>query len=214
MIFGADSYQGIWEPWNEDRKEVYPIQNNKTPFQDSEFKTIVSNMVLEHIHPNQVAEVAKEMSRILSINGIGINIFPTKKTLIEGHIGVPLVHLLKNKTSIKRIYLNSCFLVGLGYWRSDKKRGSQTTVNRKDWVNRSIEVLENETFYNAVGLWKGYFNKSGCKVENISYLLAIHVLPSPLQFILKKLCKINLIKKVLNLLVEMRLGVILKVTKL
>ena len=110
--------------------------------------------------------------------------------------------------------MHICFLLGLGYWRSESKRGFRTNINRKDWVNRSIEVLEDSTFYNSPSLWKRCFNNYGCKVENISYLLAVFVLPNPAQIILRKLCEINLFKEVINLLVEIRLGVILKVTKL
>jgi len=212
-IRGVDTYQGIWESWNEDKENIYLIKGNVTPFPDSEFQTIVSNMVFEHIPPQQILDVTKEITRILAVNGNGFSIFPTKKTFIEGHIGVPLVHLLKNQTNIQRIYLHICFLLGLGYWRSEKKRGFKTTINRTQWVNRNIELLENETFYNAISSWKKHFKNFGCTVENISYLLAIFALPKPLQLTLSKLCKIHSVKRAVNLLVEIRLGVILKVTK-
>jgi SAM-dependent methyltransferase len=214
-VFGADSYQGIYKSWggSDDGSNVYLIENNLTPFPNAEFQLIVSNMVFEHIQPNQVAGVAKEITRILSQNGLGINIFPTKRTFIEGHIGVPAAHLLRNQSKIQKIYLHICFLLGFGYWRSESKRGFRTTVSRNDWVKSNIENLENTIFYNSPKIWKKYFIDFGCTVENVSYLLVIFRLPEPLKSIVENLCKIILVKKILNFLVELRLGIVMKITK-
>ena len=212
-IFGADSYQGTYKSWDDKSSNVYLIENNLTTLPNEEFQVIISNMVFEHIQPNQVADVAKEITRMLSKNGLGINIFPTKRTFIEGHIGVPAVHLLRNKSKIQKIYLHICFRLGFGYWRSESKRGFRTTISSRDWVNRNIENLEHTIFYNSPKLWERYFSDFGCKVENVSYLLAVFALPRPLKLMVEKLCAINSVRKIVNFLVELRLGVVLKITR-
>jgi len=103
--------------------------------------------------------------------------------------------------------------LGFGYWRSENKRGFRTSISRNDWVNRNIENLENTIYYNSPKIWKRYFTDFGCTVENASFLLAIFSLPRPLKSIVEKLCKMNSVKKILNFLVELRLGVILKITR-
>ena len=212
-ILGADTYDGIYNSWKTDKQNIVRIYNNMTPFPNSEFQVILSNQTFEHIRPNEVYAVTKEIARILSVNGFGINIFPTRKTFIEAHVGVPLVHLLNKYPRFQKMYLHLCFLLGIGYWRSDNKRGLHATKTRKEWVNSSIAVLYNSIFYNSMKYWTKNFNNFGCKVENISYFLLIHAAPKSIKSPLSRIFRIKLLTRIANLLVELRLGVVLKITK-
>lgn len=213
-ILGADTYDGIYNSWKTDKQNIVSIYNNLTPFPNSEFQVILSNQTFEHIQPNEVSAVTKEIARILSVNGFGINVFPTRKTFIEAHVGVPLVHLLNKYPRFQKIYLHLCFLLGIGYWRSDKKRGLRKTKTRKEWVNSSMYVLENSIFYSSYKYWRKNFSRFGCKVENVSYLLLIWAAPKSLKPSLSVICRLQLFVRIINLLVELRLGIVLRITKL
>lgn len=214
VITGTDTYKGIYESWAKPLENIYPIRNKRVPFSDSTFQTIVSNQTFEHISPDQVPIVAKEISRLLLPGGELISIFPTKKTIIEAHTGVPFVQYISNGSNLQKLYLNLCFLLKIGYWRSKNKRGLTSTKKRNFWVNDCMQVLENSIYFNSTLKWEQNFSSSGCKVKNVSFLLLIYSLPINLKPLLIKIARINFFKNIFNLLVELRLGVVLKVTKI
>jgi SAM-dependent methyltransferase len=214
IIIGTDTYEGVYESWAKPLENIYPIKDKKVPFSDSTFQAIVSNQTFEHISPDQVPIVAKEISRLLLPDGVLISIFPTKKTIIEAHIGVPFVQYSRNGSNLQRVYLHLCFLLKIGYWRSENKRGLISTKKRNFWVNDCMQVLESNIFFNPLIKWEQNFYSSGCKVENISFLLLIYSLPIKLKPLLRKIVQVNFFKNFFNLLVELRLGVVLKVTKI
>jgi glycogen synthase len=146
----------------------------------------LSNQTFEQIRPNEVYAVTKEIARILSVNGFGISIFSIRKTFIEAHVGVPLFHLLNKYPRFQKMYLHLCFLLGIGYWRSDHKRGLHTNNTRKEWVNSSIDVL-----YYSMKYWTKNFNNFGCKVENISYFLLIHAAPKSIKSPLSRILELS-----------------------
>jgi SAM-dependent methyltransferase len=212
-IVGADTYNGIYDSWETDNQNIVKIYNNLTPFSNSEFQVILSNQTFEHIRPNEVSEVTQEITRILSASGFGINVFPTRKTIIEAHVGVPLVHLLNNYPRFQEIYLYLCFFLGIGYWRSENKRGLHATKTRKEWVNSSIDVLHNSIFYSSTKYWAKNFNHFGCKVENISYSLLVYAAPKLIKPLLNRMLRIKLLARMANILVELRLGIVLRISK-
>jgi hypothetical protein len=77
-----------------------------------------------------------------------------------------------------------------------------------------MQVLESNIFFNSPIKWEQNFYSSGCKVENVSFLLLIYSLPIKLKPLLRKIVQVNFFKNFFNLLVELRLGVVLKVTKI
>jgi SAM-dependent methyltransferase len=146
-IFGADTYEGIYTFWNFDSDSIFKISDNRIPVGDESFRVVLSNQVLEHIPPNLVASVAREITRLIKIGGYGIRIFPTRKTIIEPHVGLFGAHWFKSGSKIQFFYLRMCHIIGFGCWRLEMKRGGKPNKTGLEWARASSESLKNHCFY-------------------------------------------------------------------
>jgi hypothetical protein len=212
-IYGADTFEGIYQSWDSQSGSILKIQNNVVPAEDKSFEVVITNQVLEHIPPAAIFDVSRELTRLISNNGFGFHIFPTKKTLVEPHVGIVGAHWLKNGSRIQRKYLQTCFKLGFGYWRSNEKRGRYATKTCNEWVNESASALKNHCFFVSFKKWEKAIRRNGLNVENVGYLLVIFLLPKPFKTLLKLLTHYKIARTVLNILVSLRLGSILRVTR-
>jgi SAM-dependent methyltransferase len=65
------------------------------PFPDNAFDFVCSSQVLEHV-ANLGATLA-ELARVTKPTGVHLHVFPTKECIMEGHLGVPLIHRLPER---------------------------------------------------------------------------------------------------------------------
>jgi hypothetical protein len=212
-VTGADTYEGIYESWNSNRAKILKIEKNFVPAPDKYFSAVVSNQVLEHIPPHLVPEVAREVTRLIADSGVGYHIFPTKKTIIEPHVGIIGAHWFKRNSTLQKYYLAVSFKLGFGYWRSENKRGRHKTRTCDDWVASSQFSLANHCYFVSRTKWVETLRKESTKVEDVSYLLALYALPKVIWLDLITLSKRKVIRYVLNQLVHFRVGVVVKITR-
>jgi len=130
-VFGTDAFEYHYINWDQGNERVTRIDNDVAPYPDDYFSCIVANMVFEHVPSERVEAVAGEITRLLAPGGTGIFVFPTKRTLIEGHAGVPFAHWIDGNPRLLGKYLSASYRIGVGYWRSDRKRGGPTTSHVK-----------------------------------------------------------------------------------
>jgi len=210
-IYGADTFQGIYESWSAHSDSILKIENNVVPAKNHSFEVVISNQVLEHIPYKAVSDVSRELTRLLSSTGYGLHIFPTRKTLIEPHVGIFGAHWFKSGSTLQKIYLYICFKLGFGYWRSNEKRGRFSTKSADEWVHESLTALKNHCFYISNRHWSREIQHKGFRVENVGYLLLLFAMPKSLKSPLQLLARPKFVKRFLNTLVSMRLGVILRI---
>lgn len=211
-ICGADTFEGIYESWESNSDSILKIQSNKVPAEDQTFDVIVTNQVLEHIPLEAVSEVSRELTRLMSSSGFGFHIFPTKGTLVEPHVGIIGAHWLKNGSKIQRLYLQICFNLGFGFWRSEMKRGRFASKTKKEWVDESANSLQNYCFFVSSKQWEKVMKTNGFEVEKVGYLLITHIMPNSIKTQVEYLTRYKIVKNVLNILVSLRLGIILRIS--
>ena len=212
-VLGTDAFEYHYKNWDQGKERVTRIVNDVAPYPDGYFSCIVSNMVFEHIPSEKVDSVASEISRLLAPGGVGIFIFPTKRTLVEGHVGVPFAHWIDRNSQLLGKYLSASYLVGVGYWRSDQKRGGHPTVSRQAWVSRFVNELNETVHYSSRMRWVRALTACGCVVHNQSHRLASFAAPAQVRPILQSASNSTFMRSLVNAAVEMRLGVVLEVTK-
>ena len=216
MIDGTDAFEYHYSNWDQGRDRITRIVEDVAPYPDGAFSQVVSNMVFEHIPSNKVDVVAAEISRLLAPGGIGIFIFPTKRTVVEGHVGVPFAHWVDFSPLFLSKYLSTNYRVGIGYWRSDQKRGGRATVPREAWVSRFVAELSETVHYSPLSKWSSAFASTGCEVRNESYRLAEFATArgGMSAHLVHKASRNFVTRGVLNLMVEFRLGVVMEITRL
>lgn len=209
-ISGADSFKGIYKDWYNQSKRILKIRNKKIPVESNYFNIVVSNQVLEHIELSESKIVVQELMRVLSKDGFGIHIFPTRLTLIEPHVGIIGAHWIRNRR-LQRYYLTLCFLINKGYWRSESKRGKSATKTRKEWVKESMKSLNDYTYFVPPRVWRDYFEQNGALATNISFELLIFACSSRLKEALIEISKFWIIRQFMNLLVNLRIGYVMEI---
>jgi len=99
---GADTYYGDREIAVEQKDTEIPESTRACikrlesgeplPFPDAAFDFVCSNQVFEHIA--DLGFTVAELARVTKPTGVHLHVFPTKERIIEGHLGVPLIHRL------------------------------------------------------------------------------------------------------------------------
>ncbi|MDA9802771.1 class I SAM-dependent methyltransferase [bacterium] len=212
-VLGTDAFEYHYKNWDRGHARVTRIVDDVAPYPDDSFSCVVSNMVFEHVPREKMLSVASEVCRLLAPGGRGIFIFPTQRTLVEGHVGVPFAHWVGSNRRVLGSYLSASYGLGIGYWRSDKKRGGPPTVSRDAWVSRFVNELNDTVHYSSLKRWSSALAATGCHVRNSSYQLAVFAAPPRVKPIVETASKIFALRSCANLLVEARLGVVLEVTK-
>lgn len=144
-IFGVDAF---YRPDNRTRELILKnsnlkegvikeIKNNKIDFNNNFFDFIMSNQVFEHIEDINLP--LKEINRVLKSDGYFLCRFPSKEVLYEGHIGIPIIHKFSKNSSTRFWY--ALLMRNLGFGFFDK------CCQKKEWVEKSINFLDQYTFY-------------------------------------------------------------------
>lgn len=120
------NYLEAAEPTTQWRSRLTLIsEKDDWPYADAAFQIVVSNQVLEHVidHDFFFAEV----SRVLTPNGFGVHIFPTKHCLVEPHLRIPFAHRFQSTNVIEGV-IGVFTKLGFGIFRELKKSEPRLTV--------------------------------------------------------------------------------------
>ena len=97
--------------------DVRPTEpDGSWPFESSSQDIVVSNQVLEHVV--DLEQFCSECARVLRPGGIGVHVFPTRHVIPELHMGLPMVHRVRDHDL--RVWLISLLSrIGLGVFRTE-----------------------------------------------------------------------------------------------
>lgn len=113
------------------------------PFEDDTFDFIISNQVFEHVQ--NYPETISEIQRVLKPGGSSIHIFPSRFSLIEPHVYVPLATVIRS-------YPWLLFWAYMGV-RNKKQVG----LSVKDVARNNFNYLNNNTNYLSKKSLNTYF---------------------------------------------------------
>jgi SAM-dependent methyltransferase len=152
---GADAYPGNWQSWGEGvyeaaRPFVSAIVDGRLPYADEQFDVVVSNMVFEHIPPDELEHSLREIRRVLKPGGRFLSLFSTRDTWFEGHIGLYFPHRLQRWPRVQLAYLRACYQLGLGYDREQSTDALQWAKLRRESIGTYIHLHTARTMQ---GLW-------------------------------------------------------------
>jgi SAM-dependent methyltransferase len=114
----------------------YYGEGEALPFEDGTFSVIVSNQVFEHVVPLEAT--AAELWRVLRPDGVMLHLFPSRAALREGHIGIPLAHLLPPGEA-RLGYVTLMRRLGLGKFKDDKPA--------REWAKDKLAYIDDWTVY-------------------------------------------------------------------
>jgi SAM-dependent methyltransferase len=120
------------------------------PFPDDHFDVIVSDQVIEHVP--ELEATAAELDRILRPGGVCYHHFPSKMTLREGHIGIPLAHLLPRGRA-RLLYTAALRAVGLGANKDDRPP--------MRWAAENLAWIDEFTVYRPPGAVESILARHG-----------------------------------------------------
>jgi SAM-dependent methyltransferase len=115
------------------------------PFADRTFDFIVSNAVIEHVANPEF--VFSEIRRCLAVDGVGVNLFPLRNVVWEGHAHMPFVHRIRdvhNREAAMRLLGKVGFKKH--YHRSMPDDGNLTL---EQFAHDFARVLETDTNYQS-----------------------------------------------------------------
>ena len=135
-------------------------KGGRTCFPDAFFDLIISDQVLEHVQ--DIDKSAKEIGRILKTGGITLHIFPSRHSLVEMHLKMPIVHWLPKNLTRKaaiRLFLH----LGLG---------DTPLVDVKSRTNTLYKYSIEQTFYRGRREIERAFGAHGIRLDFDSALRA------------------------------------------
>lgn len=102
-------------PW---RERLHLISSTEPwPFADNSLHIVTSNQVLEHVRDH--GYFMSETHRALADGGVGINLYPLRHYIWEGHLLIPFVHKLRQHHLIRR-YIKAMSYLGLGKYEEHR----------------------------------------------------------------------------------------------
>ena len=122
----------------EENLDIYKVRGDGTDFLKNKFDCIISNQVLEHVFDHE--QILVEMDWLLNSQGQLILCFPPREIIMESHLKLPLVHRLKKRPYLLKLYLSFAHFFRLGQVRHSKKI-------LKDWVSDRTNYLHKHTNY-------------------------------------------------------------------
>ena len=145
-LYGVDIFKSE-EDFLEIKKDNYFADiKSITPYQNFDFgvkfNVIISNMVFEHIE--NLSLVYEHLRKILKEDGIIIAGFPTKEVIIEPHLKLPFIHLIKKDSVFLMNYLKFALLLNIGEFKSLK--GKSNYVKNK-YLNNRFQYCNKNLFY-------------------------------------------------------------------
>lgn len=109
------------------------------PFPDGWFTVVVSNQVFEHVDDLDVA--LDEVHRVLEPGGVLVALFPSRRAVREGHVGIPFLHWFPEGSRLRYAYALALRALGLGYHHGDR--------SRRAWVRDTLAYLDQHTAYRS-----------------------------------------------------------------
>jgi SAM-dependent methyltransferase len=100
-FLGAETYYGDGAteaeamssiPADTAKRILRVADDGKLPFPDQYFDLVCSNQVFEHVH--NLGPVLDELVRVTNPDGVHVHMMPTRETVFEAHLRVPLYHRL------------------------------------------------------------------------------------------------------------------------
>jgi SAM-dependent methyltransferase len=150
-IWGVDNFS-LNAPVSDDK--VKTSDGTRTPFPDSMFDVIFSNMVFEHVM--KPAETLAELRRILRPDGVMLHLWPSDEVLFEGHCRVFFAHKLRS-----RAYLLACHRLGIGVWRKGKTAAQ--------WADGWIQYFQASCNYLPERELHQLFQRAGFEIEHLEH---------------------------------------------
>jgi SAM-dependent methyltransferase len=114
----------------------YYEAGEELPFEEGEFDLIISNQVIEHLEDLDAAVDA--MTRVLAPGGRLYHHYPSRMTLREPHLGVPMAHRLK-PGSLRTAWVSLIRRLGFGIGQNDS--------SPRAWAKSRLEYMDEWTSY-------------------------------------------------------------------
>jgi SAM-dependent methyltransferase len=115
---------------------VREIEGGRAPFADGEFDLLVSNQVLEHVR--DLDAVIDEWARLIRSGGRFLALFPTRETLREAHVGVPMLHRFPPGRA-REVYATAVRRAGFGY--------HHRSLPPRAWAREAVDWVDSYTTY-------------------------------------------------------------------
>lgn len=149
QMFGVDTFYGdevqakiILSRTQADGLPIRTLATDGTiPYPDGFFAAIISNQVIEHIVDLDLA--VSEMYRVLQEGGVMLHVFPTKECILEGHIGIPLVHWFPPKRYARNLWVLLVRKLGFGF-----SFGIGAKSDR-EWISDALAWMDKYVFYRS-----------------------------------------------------------------
>ena len=110
----------------------YYEEGGRLPFDDDTFDVVVSDQVFEHVVPLEAS--VREIERVLRPGGVAYHHFPSRAVLREGHIGIPLAHLMPPGRA-RLAYTTALRRAGLGKFKDDRP-AREWAIEKLEWIDR------------------------------------------------------------------------------
>lgn len=105
----------------------------KVASKDGSFDIIISNQVLEHVMDHE--KMFREIRRLLRPGGVSLHFFPSRWSLLEQHVLVPLAGVIRSRPYLR-------FWAALGI-----RNGFQTNKSAREVSELNFEYLRDHTNY-------------------------------------------------------------------
>lgn len=166
-LYGIDIFKNKEDYLKIKRDNYFANIKSIRPYENFEFGVkfdiVISNMVFEHIE--DLSHIYKHLKNIMSEDGIIIAGFPTKEIIIEPHLKLPFLHLIKKNSVLLMNYLKFALFMKLGQFKS-LKFGSDYEKNK--YLNQRFQYCNNNLFYMNSEDHKNLIKKNFSKVIEIS----------------------------------------------
>lgn len=116
---------------------------DRWPADDGSADLVLTNQVLEHVR--DLEDFMAQLSRVLAPRGVAVNLFPTRSSVVEGHVGVPWAHRIGSK-DVRRRYLGAFARVGLARVGPLRMDGS---LGWRAWADDRSDYLHASTWYRS-----------------------------------------------------------------
>jgi ubiquinone/menaquinone biosynthesis C-methylase UbiE len=145
---------------------IQEINDGRLQFDNGYFDLILSNQVFEHVE--NIDAVLAEINRVMKKGATLVCLFPSKKVIREGHIGIPFVHWFSKGSQTRYYYTLILRSIGFGYLKGEESI-AQWTRDKLDWIDKyTIYREENEIFRS----FSQYFEISEIEDDYIRFRLS------------------------------------------
>ena len=131
------------------------------PYQDESFDFVMSNQVLEHVFNHEA--VFRQIRRCLRPGGVGVNLFPLRNVLWEGHASMPLVHRVRDVDARARLMLLFARMGFQAHYHREKQRRGWGSL--EEFARVYARALETDTNYPTAAQLGFAAEQAGLKVS-------------------------------------------------